>query len=154
MEVYNNIYKTLNKKSLVLKSTINNLHTKIQNIGSKENLELTLSKMKDQHNKLQAEITKNNNEIVSIQAKNSIDENEAKEMEQIADEANRIGEEINGYMSNLTVYSLKTKVKFEDIEEKYTKDKELYTFYNSKVESITENWRSGNDRLESLSSNM
>ena len=29
MEVYNNMYKTLNKKSLILKSTINNLHTKV-----------------------------------------------------------------------------------------------------------------------------
>lgn len=154
MEVYNNIYKTLNKKSLILKSTINNLHTKIQNIGSKENLELTLDKLKDQHNKLQSEITKINNQIISIQAKNSIDESEAKELEEITIQVNKLADELESIISNLTMYSLKTKIKMEKIEEKYNKDKELYNFYNSKVESISSNWRSGNERLENLSRNI
>ena len=154
MEVYNNIYKTLNKKSLILKSTINNLHTKIQNIGSKENLELTLNKMKEQHNKLQSDIIKINNEIISIQAKNSIDESEAKEMKEISEEANKVGDEINDCISNLTIYSMKTKIKMENIEDKYSKDKDLYTFYDSKLDSVTTNWRSSNDRLENLSRNI
>lgn len=43
LEVYNNIYKALNKKSLIFKSNLNNLHTKIQNIGDETKLRTTLS---------------------------------------------------------------------------------------------------------------
>ena len=154
MEVYNNMYKTLNKKSLVLKSTINNLHTKIQNIGSKENLELTLGKMKEQHDRLQSEITKINNEIISIQAKNSIDENEAKEIETISNQFNEENKAVESILSNIEVFIHKTKIKIDNIEIRYNKDKELYNFYNSKVESISTNWRTGNERLESLSRNI
>lgn len=154
MEVYNNIYKTLNKKSLVLKSTINNLHTKIQNIGSKENLELTLSKNKEQYDKLQSNIISLNNKIISIQAKNSIDENEAKELEEISSKYNEISNEINHMMGNLEVYKHKTKIKLENIEDKYSKDKELSLFYSSKLDSVTNEWRSDNERLESLSNNI
>ena len=154
MEVYNNIYKTLNKKSLVLKSTINNLHTKIQNIGSKENLELTLSKNKEQYDKLQSNIVSLNNKIISIQAKNSIDENEAKELEEISNKYNEMSNEISHMMSNLEVYKHKTKIKLENIEDKYSKDKELSLFYSSKLDSVTNEWRSDNERLESLSNNI
>lgn len=48
LEVYNNIYKTLNKKSLIFKSSMNNLHTKIQNIGDESKLRSTLSVFKHQ----------------------------------------------------------------------------------------------------------
>ena len=154
MEVYNSMYKTLNKKSLILKSTINNLHTKIQNIGSKENLELTLSKMKEQHNKLQEDITKINNEIISIQAKNSIDENEAKEIERISNQFNEENMAVESILSNIEVFVHKTKIKIDNIETRYNKDKELYNFYNSKVESINNNWRSSNERLEGISKNI
>ena len=154
MEVYHGIYKTLNKKSLVLKSTINNLHTKIQNIGSKENLELTLNKIKEQHEKLQSEMTKINNEIVSIQAKNSIDENEAKELETITINFNNLSNELETVNSNILIFAHKTKIKPEKIEEKYSKDKELKQFYSTKTDSISNEWRSNSERLEKLSKNI
>ena len=103
---------------------------------------------------MQGEITKINNEIISIQAKNSIDENEAKEIEMITNQANKLSDEFDSIMSSITVYSLKTKIKIDNIEARYNKDKELYNFYDSKVESITTNWRIGNERLESLSKNI
>lgn len=43
VEVFNNIYKTLNKRSSIFKSMINSLVTKIDSIGSEENIEHTLS---------------------------------------------------------------------------------------------------------------
>ena len=52
LEVYNTMYKTLNKKSLVFKSHINTLHTKIQNIGSKEALEQRLSSLQSKEAEL------------------------------------------------------------------------------------------------------
>ena len=39
LEVYNEMYKTLNKKSSIYKSYIQNLHSKIQAIGSKDIIE-------------------------------------------------------------------------------------------------------------------
>ena len=154
MEVYNNIYKTLNKKSLVLKSTINNLHTKIQNIGSKENLELTLSKMKDQYNKLQSDITKLNNQIISIQAKNSIDESELEELNKITEEYNINSDELQSISNNISIYTHKTKIRLENIEDKYNKDKDLLQFYSNKLDFITTEWRSKSERLESVSKNI
>ena len=154
MEVYNNMYKTLNKKSLVLKSTINNLHTKIQNIGSKENLELTLNKMKEQHGKLQSEMRKINNQIVSIQAKNSIDESEAKELEEITRNFGIVNNEVEAIQSNMSIYVHKSKIKPEKIEEKYSKDKELLQFYSTKLDSISNEWRNNSERLEKISKNI
>ena len=154
MEVYNNIYKTLNKKSLVLKSTMNNLHTRIQNIGSKDNLELTLSKLKEQHEKIQTDITNLNNQIVSIQAKNSIDESEAKELESISIKLSGLTDELNSIESNMNVYKHKIKIPKEKIEEKFNKDKELFNFYSSKQEALTSEWKTNNERLSSLSDNI
>lgn len=45
VEVYNNIYKALNKRSSIFKSMINTLVSKIDSIGDKDNLESTLKSM-------------------------------------------------------------------------------------------------------------
>ena len=154
MEVYNNIYKTLNKKSLVLKSTINNLHTKIQNIGSKENLEITLKKQQEQYNLFKNELEKINAKIISIQVKNSIDESEMRELEKITTEFNSVSQELDSIISNLSVFYHKTKIKENLIEERYLKDKELQSFYSSKIEINKNNWINSNERLETLSRNI
>lgn len=52
LEVYNNIYKVLNKKANTLKSFINNLGYKIQNIGSEESLNSILAGIKSRTNSL------------------------------------------------------------------------------------------------------
>lgn len=154
MEVYNNIYKTLNKKSLVLKSTINNLHTKIQNIGSKENLEITLKKLQEQSKSLNEELNKINSEIIAIQVKNSMDESEMIELEKLTNDFNLASQDMESTLTNLSVFAHKTKIKENSIEEKYSKDKELHSFYSSKVEINRNNWMNGNERLESVSKNI
>ena len=52
LEVYNNIYKVLNKKANTLKSLINNLGYKIQNIGSEESLNTSIVGMENRYNRL------------------------------------------------------------------------------------------------------
>ena len=49
---YNNIYKILNKKSLLYKSHINTIHTKIQTTGDKAALEATLNQLTNQANSI------------------------------------------------------------------------------------------------------
>lgn len=154
MEVYNNIYKTLNKKSLVLKSTINNLHTKIQNIGSKENLEMTLNKLESSYNTLSSKIESINNNIVAIQAKNSIDDNDSKEIESLSRNINELLNEVEDIKSRINFFASKIKIKPENIEDQFNKDKELFQFYSNKVDSLTNEWRKSNDNLSNLDKNI
>jgi len=69
LEIYNNIYKTLNKKSLIYKSHTNTIHTKIQNIGNAENLKSRLKMLQAREGELNRDIMVTNNTIVSIEAK-------------------------------------------------------------------------------------
>ena len=55
------MYKTLNKKSLIYKSHINTIHTKIQNIGSKEALEARLTQLQSRESDLNSKIIETNN---------------------------------------------------------------------------------------------
>lgn len=55
LEVYNDIHKTLTKRSSVFKSIMNNLTSKIGNIGDKEKLNLTLVSLENRLNKLLSE---------------------------------------------------------------------------------------------------
>ena len=116
LEIYNSMYKTLNKKSLIYKSHIGTLHTKIQNIGDKATLEQRLVNLKNREAELNARIMSLNNQIVVIQAKNSIDDEEAKK---IQDATTRVEE-------------LKSQLK----ESKYELDKAkaFETLYNDSVE--------------------
>lgn len=52
-EVYNNIYKTLNKRSTIFKSMINTIITKIDAIGNEENLLSTIDSMQSRIDSLQ-----------------------------------------------------------------------------------------------------
>ncbi len=76
LEVYNSMYKNLNKKAIVYKSQLNNLHTKIQNIGRKNDIEATLTSLKQKEASNNDKIVEINNNIVAIQVKTSMDENE------------------------------------------------------------------------------
>jgi energy-coupling factor transporter ATP-binding protein EcfA2 len=105
LEIYNNIYKALNKKSLIYKSHINTLHTKIQNIGDKTSLEQQLLNLKNREADISNEIMNYNNLIISIQAKNSIDEEEAIKIKSINDEYNRLNSIVLGLENNINSYT-------------------------------------------------
>lgn len=51
VEVYNNMYKTLCKRSSIFRSLINNLTSKIDNIGDREKINLTLESLENRLNK-------------------------------------------------------------------------------------------------------
>ena len=55
LEVYNNIHKTLTKRASVFRSMMNSLVTKIDNIGDKEKLKLTLVSLENRLNNLMTE---------------------------------------------------------------------------------------------------
>ena len=154
LEIYNNMYKTLNKKSLIYKSHINTLHTKIQNIGSKEILDTRLISLRAKEQELNAAIMDKNNQIVAIQAKNSIDEEEAKEIQAASNVASTLKTELDNYESRLDSFFNRTKISRDDIEPKYESEKELQATYQSKVTELSSVWKEKSTRLADISSNI
>ncbi len=154
LEIYNNMYKSLNKKSLIYKSHLNTLHTKIQNIGSKDNLETRLSNLNSNEARINSEIMNINNQIVTIQAKNSIDEAEAKEIQDISDKFNNVSLQLDEINIQLDSYHNRTKVSPDTISDKYSNDQKLLESYSSKISELTALWKEAINRLSSVSSDI
>ena len=148
LEVYNDIYKTLNKKSLIFKSHINNLHTKIQNIGAKEAIESTLASLTRKEAELNDSIINLNNTIVAIEAKTNIDEDEARKLQELTTNKEQLESDLANIESELKIQLHSSKLKEDNIEEQYQKDNELLTYYKGKVETTETLWK---DKTKSLS---
>lgn len=154
LETYNTIYKTLNKKSLIYKSHINTIHTKIQNIGNIDNLKSRLKQMQDREGVLNREIMSLNNHIVAVEAKNSIDEDEAKKIKDLADKESSLRTELDAMDANLRSYYHRTKIDREYIEENYRSNSEILAGYRSDCKEISDKWRSECDRLRDVEENI
>ena len=154
LEIYNSMYKTLNKKSIVYKANVNNLHTKIQNIGQKDVLENRLENLRNRESQLNSQIMDANNAIVSIQAKNSIDEEEARAIQDITNTANNLKRELDAIQIQLDLFYNKTKISKEEIQAKYTNDNELLSTYTNKLSEITTLWTDKSNRLKDVSGNI
>lgn len=150
IEVYNDIYKTLNKKSLIFKSHINTLHTKIQNIGMKDNLEATLSSLKQRESIINSKIMELNNNIVAIEAKSTIDNDEAILIKRITDEYNEISNIVDLISVNMRSLVNKTKIKETEIQDRYKEDTELSHHYQSKISELKTLWTDKSKRLSSI----
>ena len=148
LEVYNNIYKTLNKKSLIFKSHISNLHTKIQNIGAKEAIEATLTSLRMREAELNESIISLNNTIVAIEAKSNIDEDEAIKLQNLSNTKVELESTLASIESEIKLQLHNSKLKEENIDQQYKKDLELVIFYNGKVETTESLWR---DKSKSFS---
>ncbi len=150
LETYNDIYKTLNKKSLIFKSHINNLHTKIQNIGAKETIEANLASLSHREAELNDSIIKLNNTIVAIEAKSNIDEDEAKKIQSLTNDKVQLEADLNSVDSELKLQLHSTKLKEDTVEEQYSKDTEMLQFYKGKVETSETLWREKSKSLADL----
>lgn len=150
LEVYNDIYKTLNKKSLIFKSNINNLHTKIQNIGAKENIESSLATIIHREAELNDSIINLNNTIVAIEAKTNIDEDEARKIQELNDSKIKLESDLDNINNQIQLQLHSSKLKEDTIEDQYKKDSEMVEFYKNKVEVAESLWREKSKSLSSL----
>lgn len=132
LEVYNNIYKSLNKKSLVFKSHINTLHTKIQNIGDKASLELNLQNLKNEETSILQKIMKCRDEISALQTKCNMNEDKAEEFKNIKLKLQELESVRDGYLLDLKRLRSNYNIKDKDIYNKYESDKTLYNSYLEK----------------------
>ena len=151
LEIYNSMYKTLNKKSLIYKSHVGTLHTKIQNIGSKENLEQRLTNLQSREFNLNQKIMENNNKIIAIQAKNSIDEDEAKEIQELSNKESELTANIAECETSLNINYHNTKIKREDINDRYNHDKQLLESTTFKLNEVTSIWKEKSNKLNDIS---
>lgn len=154
LEVYNSMFKTLNKKSLIYKSHINTLHTKIQNIGDKQTLDQRLTSLQNREAELNSQIMTLNNQIVSIQAKNSIDEEEARAINDLSEKVNTLSGKVNELESRLNIFANRTKIKKEDAAKKYNSDKDLLTTYTAKHSELSTIWMEKTNRLSEVSNSI
>ena len=154
LEIYNNIYKNLNKKSLIYKSHINTLHTKIQNIGRKEDLENQLLNLKNKEKNYNDKIIELNNNIVSIQAKTSMDEEELQKINNATSKVEGLNNIISNLESDIRVYANKTKIDPENIENKLNESTRLLDNYTNTLNNIKVEWKSKYDRLNSVNDSL
>lgn len=147
LETYNDMYKTLNKKSLIYKSHINTLHTKIQNIGDRTLLETNLQNLKMQEKSINDKILFCNNQIVSIRAKSSIDENEARRIQKLTDHKLELSKQQNSIQIQLDKLYSSTKIKPDDVQSVYDKNHELMIQYKTQVESLSDRWKTNSEKL-------
>ena len=146
LETYNQIYKTLNKKSLIYKSHINTLHTKIQNIGDKTQLELDLRSLQKKADSISSEQQNLNNTIVSLETKISINQEEAKQIQDIKIQYDSVNSQVLELRNRLKVMYNKTKIKESEIEDRFRQDSDLMKEYKYKLESENSNWKNKVER--------
>ena len=154
LEVYNEMYKTLSKKSSVYKTYINNLHSKMQAIGSKDYIESTLKQLREKEHKISVRIMELNNTIITIQAKCSIDEEEAKKIEELKDAESHFIVNYNIAATNVNNWHNKTKIKPDDIQRVYNEDLALLNQYNTDLETSKTEWINLSNTLNTTTSNI
>lgn len=154
LETYNTIYKTLNKKSLIYKSHTNTIHTKIQNIGNADNLRFRLKQMQSREGELNREIMTANNTIVSIEAKYSIDEDEAVKIKSITDKESELYGKLSLLEAQVNSQYHKTKISPENIKGQFESDTTLLESYKIKLKEVSDRWRSESDRLREIDDNI
>lgn len=154
LETYNTIYKTLNKKSLIYKSHTNTIHTKIQNIGNAENLKSRLKQMQTRERELNREIMTANNTIVSIEAKYSIDEEEAIKIKSITDKEAELSGRLSLLKTQVNSQYHKTKIQPEHIKHQFESDSTLLESYKNKLKEVSDRWRRESDRLREIDDNI
>ena len=154
LEAYNNIYKTLNKKSLIFKSHINNIHTKIQNIGNKDNLEMTLNALKQKSDMITGSIQSLNNKIIELQTINSINQEEMNQIQSLKNDEDLLQGELDSINVQISLLQKKTKISMDNIKSKYNDDIELLNTYSKANDNDKNLWRVKSDQLSNLVSSV
>lgn len=154
LEVYNDMYKTLSKKSSVYKTYITNLHAKIQNIGSKDYIETTLKQLREKEHNISVKIMDLNNTIVSIQAKCVVDEEESKKIEDLGVQLTSLKRDLEDLSTQVKTYYNKTKIKPDKIVDTYNEDISLLNTYNTNYETSKTEWINLSKSLQDTTKNI
>lgn len=140
LDVYNDIHKTLTKRSTIFKSMMNSLSSKIDNIGDEEKLKLTIKSMEDQIQSLLSNKEKQSEHIGMLKAR--IQANDPNGEIQQSYKTVSDNHEINKNKINTITDKIKSlrhslrvddNVIIEEILDKYKKLKEKITHIESDI---------------------
>lgn len=154
LAAYNNMYKVLNKKSLLYKSYINTIHTKIQSTGDKNVLESSLAQLKEQANSIRQKLMDINNAIVSIETKNSINNEDAEAIQELNNELKEKEDRLSELESIINGYHNKTKIAPSNVQEEYNHRTELLEFHKNKANTLQQSWMSKSNLLSQMVKNI
>lgn len=151
LETYNEIYKTLNKKSLIFKSHISNLHTKIQNIGTMDGLKMRLRSLEERNNVIQNEIYQLTAKTIEINTRASINQEEAQKMEKLLGEKKELESQISELYTKIKLFQKSLEIVPEDLNQKYDSDLSLLEGYKSKRDQYHMQWIADSEKLSAIS---
>lgn len=154
LETYNTIFKTLNKKSLIFKSHINTLHTKIQSVGSKENLEATLNALRQKSESISSRVLMLNNRIVELQTRASINQQEAQKIQDLKSKEASFLNTLSIIENELVLLKKRTMIEEVDIISKYEEDQNLKESYIKSREEIKTEWRFQSELMATLTTSL
>ena len=147
IEVYNDIYKTLSKRSSIFKSMINSITAKIDTIGNKENLLTQLNALDNRLQRLNAERDRLLKQVaLSESTIHLTDPNGSIQniYKTVSDELYSIHQQLNGY----EIYVKKITDSFGTIDlDELTK---MYKETNDQLSDISRKIDKANDEIQSL----
>ena len=149
LEVYNNMYKTLNKKALIFKSHVNTLHTKIQNIGDKEQLKSILFTLQTKDKNISDRILSLNNAIVEAQTRSKINTEELELINSLNNDITDIDAELANLNSAISVRCNRLHINKDDIEAIYNQDSETESNYSVQANANKAIWVESNNSFNS-----
>lgn len=141
VEVYNNIYKTLVKRSGTFKSFINSITSKMDNIGDENKLIMDMSAAEQRYNTLVEQRSSLEQQIASSRATISlIDPNNV-----IRDKYNKLVDEYNQVKKNLSILEQSMpSMDITDLDEASTE----YFKISSRINSLSEKIKSIDDSIQ------
>ena len=154
LEFFNNMHKELNKRSSIFKSRVNNLHTKIQNIGSRESIEVTLKGLKLKEADINSRLLDLNNQIVSIETRASINQEEILKIQGINNDLQSIQMKTKQLKADLVSYSRRTHISEDELDDTLNNNISLSADYGSKLEQLRLEWTAKSTKMVSDSQSL
>lgn len=162
LEVYNGMYKTLNKKANVFKSHLSSISSKLQNLGTKDSLELRLSEISKSEYGLTTSIEDNRRLLVEAETQIKLldpDGNTMKKYDEYQATVSKAIEDIERFkayeqkMSDKLTYLLGTSETVDMVESLLDNTKEKKFTESGKKDARLSQLNSMNARLTALKAN-
>lgn len=153
LEVYNNIYKVLNKKANTLKSFINNLGYKIQNIGSEESLNSALAGISIRIDNLNKELDESKTSLTKSQTIVSLADPDGSIQNRLSDlkiQSESLSEKISSLYATIKRLQDKNTKSKDDIEEAMHSRELDKTKLLAEISSTSEKITSINNEIDQI----
>ena len=162
LEVYNEIYKNLNKKTNIFKSHVNTLNTKIQSVGDEKLISDKIAALSIKENALMNTINSSRDKIVEFKTLLSVNDKDGSlqaKYDQLINDLKNIENNVNVAYNSLVKYKdrYSDEYDFDNIEDQINKNLELINKHsqeindnNSKIQALLININSTQSDIDKL----